>query len=73
MDSPKRWTCKIHDAHDGSGDGVVQIPDELWDELAAQGWQPGDVLEIDSAAESGSVVIRNRYAECRRSSAPPKS
>ncbi|MGF6296374.1 hypothetical protein [Paraburkholderia youngii] len=73
MASPKRWIIEIQDAPDGSGDGIVQLPDELWHQLAAQGWQAGDVLEIDLLPEPGAAVIRNHYAECRRISAPNKS
>nr|WP_233451641.1 hypothetical protein [Paraburkholderia caribensis] len=72
MASPKRWFVEIQDSADGSGDGIVQLPDELWNELTAQGWQIGDVLEIDLCAEPGSAVIRNRYAECRNLSSPDK-
>lgn len=72
MASPKRWLVEIQDSADGSGDGIVQLPDELWNELTAQGWQIGDVLEIDLCSEPGSAVIRNRYAECRDLSSPGK-
>ncbi|AJW93550.1 hypothetical protein BM43_7638 (plasmid) [Burkholderia gladioli] len=65
MVSPQRWVIGIQDSPDGSGDGILQFPDELWDELVAQGWEVGDVLEIDVGHEPGSAVIRNRYAECR--------
>jgi hypothetical protein len=51
----------------------LQLPDELWNELAAEGWEAGDVVEIDDDAEPGSVAIRNRYAECRQLSASRKS
>lgn len=70
MASPKRWIIEIEDSADGSGDGVLQLPDELWNELVAQGWQVGDVIEIDTGAQPGSAVIRNRYAECRQMSTP---
>ncbi|WP_175051855.1 hypothetical protein [Paraburkholderia sediminicola] len=73
MASPKRWIIEIHDPADGSGDGILQIPDELWNELVVQGWQAGDVLEIDPLAEPGSAVIRNHYAECRQISTSLKS
>ncbi|KVU36654.1 hypothetical protein WK66_29275 [Burkholderia ubonensis] len=71
--SSKRWIIEIQDSHDGSGDGVLQVPDDLWNQLAAQGWQAGDALEIDLVAKPGSAVIRNRYAEYRQISAPGKS
>lgn len=73
MTGPKRWIIEIQDAPDGSGGGVLQLPDDLWSELAAQGGQAGDVLDLDLAAESGAVGIRNRYAECRQIPAPGKS
>ena len=73
MASPKRWIIEIQDPLDGSGDGVLQLPDELWNELAAQGWEAGDVLEIDLVSEPGSAVIRNRYAECRQLSSQRRS
>lgn len=73
MASPKRWIIEVQDSLDGSGDGVLQLPDELWNELAAQGWETGDVLEVDMITEPGSAVIRNLYAKCRQLSAPRKS
>ncbi|AOI40721.1 hypothetical protein [Burkholderia oklahomensis] len=73
MTSLRRWIIKIQDSVDGSGDGILQFPDDLWSELVAQGWQAGDVLELDLVAEPGSAVIRNRYAEGRQISAPDKS
>ncbi|WP_043200792.1 hypothetical protein [Paraburkholderia acidipaludis] len=73
MPSPKRWIIELQDAADASGDGVLQLPDELWNELVAQGWEVGDVLEIDLITEPGTAVIRNRYAQCRQISAPVKS
>ncbi|WP_175889144.1 MULTISPECIES: hypothetical protein [Burkholderia] len=73
MTVTKRWIMEIQDAPDGSGDGVLQLPDDLWSELSSQGWQAGDVLEVDLVTVPGVAGIRNRYAECRRISAPGKS
>lgn len=73
MASPKRWIIEMQDSADGSGDGILQLPDELWNELTTRGWQVGDVLEIDLGVEPGSAVIRNRYVECRQISALGKS
>ncbi|RQS61233.1 hypothetical protein DID96_33350 [Burkholderia sp. Bp8963] len=73
MTSAKRWIIEIQDPLDGSGDGILQLPDDLFNELLAQGWQAGDVLELDLVAEPGSAVIRNRYAECRQISGLNKS
>jgi len=33
--SPKRWTTKIQDSADGSGDDILQLPDNIWIELTA--------------------------------------
>jgi hypothetical protein len=71
--SSKRWIIDMQDAGDGSGDGILQLPDELWSELVAKGWKVGDILEIDRSAKPGSAVIRNRYAECRQISASGNS
>lgn len=73
MTSLKRWIVEVQDSPDGSGDGILQLPDSLWNELAAQGWEIGDVLEIELVADPGHAAIRNRYAECRRLSAARKS
>lgn len=71
MTTPKRWIIEIQDAPDGSGDGVLQLPDDLWSELVALGWQAGDVLELDLVTKPGSAEIWNRYAECRQMSVKP--
>ncbi|MGF6789661.1 hypothetical protein [Paraburkholderia sp. 35.1] len=69
--APKRWTVEIQDAPDGSGDTMLELPDALWAELEAQGWQVDDVIEIDVSGP-GRATIRNQYAECRRLSVPGK-
>lgn len=71
MIPPKRWTVEFQDAPDDSGDGVLQLPDALWVELEAQGWQVGDVIEIDVSGP-GRATVRNQYAECRRLSVQGK-
>ncbi|WP_092006673.1 hypothetical protein [Paraburkholderia lycopersici] len=68
----KRWIVEVKDSLDGSGDGILQLPDALWEELAAQGWRVDDVLEIEQITEHRTVVIRNGYAECRRLSVQSK-
>ncbi|MEX3856477.1 hypothetical protein AB3X94_20860 [Paraburkholderia sp. BR10923] len=67
----ERWTVNIRDASDGSGDGVLQLPEALWAELEVQGWHVGDVIEIEVSGPGGAT-IRNHYAECRRLSEPGK-
>ena len=51
-----RWTIKVEDAEDGSGDLILPFPDDL---LEAAGWKEGDVLEwIDN--KNGSWTLRKK-------------
>lgn len=52
--SSMRWRTTIQDAGDGSGDGILELPDEL---LAQLGWAEGDTLSI-TKAESGDLILR---------------
>lgn len=47
-----RTTCLY--AGDGSGDSIVELPDEL---LAQLGWKVGDTLTI-SKTDSGELILR---------------
>lgn len=67
MTSAKRLIIEIQAPPDGSGDGILPIPND------GPRWRAGDVLELDLVAEPGSAVIRNRYADCRQISRPDKS
>lgn len=54
------WKLTCRDAGDGSGDIVVDLPDDL---LQAAGWNVGDTLELeqdpnDSTAIRLSVVVK---------------
>ncbi|MBH3431292.1 hypothetical protein [Pseudomonas citronellolis] len=54
------WKLTCRDAGDGSGDMVVDLPDDL---LQAAGWNVGDTLELvrdpnDSMAIRLSVVVK---------------
>lgn len=40
----KRYVCTFEEANDGSGDGILNFPDEMCSEL---GWEVGDTIEID--------------------------
>lgn len=40
----KRYTCTFENANDGSGDGILNFPDGMCDDL---GWTVGDVIEIE--------------------------
>ncbi|MGH8452460.1 AbrB/MazE/SpoVT family DNA-binding domain-containing protein [Pseudomonas sp.] len=53
MDEQRRWTSFCHDAEDGSGDLVIDLPTDM---LAELGWKVGDRLSID--VEGGLVIIR---------------
>lgn len=50
----KRWQTTIADARDGSGDGILLLPDEL---MSHMGWKEGDALSIIKA-ESGELILR---------------
>ncbi len=44
MESNKIWKLRLIDPGDGSGDALVELPDEL---LAKVGWVEGELLEIE--------------------------
>lgn len=48
------WRTTIVEASDDSGDGIMQLPDEL---LMQIGWKKGDTLSIIQD-ESGDLIIR---------------
>lgn len=48
-----RWTTTLIDAGDGSGDAILQFPDEL---IEALGWKEGDELSIEW--EDGEIILR---------------
>jgi len=41
---PKQWLTTMTDAGDGSGDVIINFPDDL---LAIIGWVEGDVLSFE--------------------------
>ncbi|MBC3861534.1 hypothetical protein H8K32_05420 [Undibacterium jejuense] len=53
-----KFTTTIVDAGDGTGDGMIEIPDEL---LAALGWHEGDVLNVK--VREPSVLVLERLDE----------
>ncbi|WP_408598536.1 AbrB/MazE/SpoVT family DNA-binding domain-containing protein [Pseudomonas sp. PLMAX] len=53
MDEQRRWTSFCHDAEDGSGDLVIDLPADM---LAELGWKIGDQLSI--SVEDGLGIIR---------------
>jgi hypothetical protein len=49
----KSFIAELKDTNDGTGDGYVEIPDEVWDEL---GWEVG--MKIDLTVDpAGNVII----------------
>lgn len=50
------WQTTIQDAGDGSGDGILELPEAL---LAQLGWKEGDTLTI-TMEESGRLLVRRR-------------
>jgi hypothetical protein len=50
----RRWRTTIIDARDGTGDGILSLPEGL---LAQIGWKKGDTLSM-SRDDSGDLIIR---------------
>ena len=50
----KSFTATIVDAEDGSGDGILQFPDNFLDEF---GWKEGD--RLDMRVEGTAIIIEN--------------
>ena len=48
------WTASLQDTQDGSGDAVVEFPDEL---INLMGWQIGDVLDVQWSADKRSLIL----------------
>lgn len=55
-----KWQITILDVGDGSGDGILQLPEELMDRL---GWKINDQLNVFT--EEGSSLILKRHPEAR--------
>lgn len=51
-----KWQITILDAGDDSGDGMLQLPDELLDKL---GWKMDDQLSIFAGEESSLILKRH--------------
>lgn len=56
-----RWKLTCHDAEDGSGDVILELPDDL---LQAVGWGEGDTLELEIDPEDSSVVRLKKVVRC---------
>lgn len=49
-------TSTLLDAGDGSGDGILELSDEL---LARMGWREGDMLDVSQAGD-GSIRLTKK-------------
>ena len=53
--SNKIWTAEIIETDDGTGDAILQFPEEL---IAETGWQEGTVLNLKvEETPTGNVLI----------------
>lgn len=53
MESNKIWKLKLIDPEDGSGEALVELPNDL---LAEVGWVEGELLEIEQV--ENCIVIK---------------
>lgn len=60
MDEQRRWTSFCHDAEDGSGDLVIDLPTDM---LAELGWKFGDRLSISVEEGLGIITLASKPAE----------
>lgn len=56
----KKWALTIVDAGDGTGDGIVELPDDL---LAASGWHESDTLALEVLSEGRVLLYRTLAAD----------
>ena len=54
----KVYRTELLDTNDGSGDAILQFPDELIEET---GWKPGTVLKL--IVEDGALIIMEKKNE----------
>lgn len=53
MTGNETWTVRCQDTADGSGDFIVDLPQEL---LAEMGWGLGDILTVEVI--DGAIVLK---------------
>ncbi len=53
MKNTRVWNTVIRGANDGTGDGILELPDDLF---ATIGWKEGDSIDL-SCAENGEVIL----------------
>jgi hypothetical protein len=56
--SNKIWTTELIETDDGTGDAILQFPDEL---IAETGWKEGTVLKL--AVKDGILYITEKKLE----------
>ena len=56
--SNKIWTAEIIEADDGTGDAILQFPDDF---IAETGWKEGTVLNL--AVRNGLLIITEKKDE----------
>lgn len=49
------WTVSLKDAGDGSGDAILEFPDEL---VSLLGWQLGDQLDVQWADDKRGLIFQ---------------
>lgn len=55
------WKLTCRDAGDGSGDMIVDLPDDL---LQATGWEEGDSLELKQDPHDSTVLRLSKIETC---------
>lgn len=56
-----RWKLICSDAGDGSGDVILDLPDDL---LQAAGWAEGDTLALEPAPDDSSAIRLMKVVRC---------
>lgn len=56
-----RWKLTCRDAGDGSGDAILELPDDL---LQAAGWADGDTLELEPDPDDSSAIRLMKVVQC---------
>ena len=52
---PKTWIADIIEANDGTGDAILQFPDDF---IAEVGWKEGTVLNLEvKETPTGNVIV----------------
>ncbi|WP_306109940.1 hypothetical protein [Pseudomonas sp. JG-B] len=55
------WKLTCQDAADGSGDLILELPDDL---LEAAGWKVGDILELEGDLANGGAIQLKKTVLC---------